>query len=113
MSKKDYTVNEKLPNGVTIENVLNREGDVLPFGYYNPETEGKLIWMCNNGIDGKEIVSVFYMKASPPEEEHRDVKYLSSMKDAIYMKEELIKNGWLPLKLPEIKISFSSEKNKK
>lgn len=110
MSKKEYAIGEQLPNGVTIETMLNRPGNVLPFGYYNPETEGKLIWMCNTGMEGDEIVSVFLMRASPPEEEHRDVKYLESIQQAIYVRDELIKNGWLPLKLPEIKFQISDKK---
>lgn len=103
-SKKEYKVGEQLPNGLVIEDTLNRPGDILPFAYYNPKTEGKLTWVCNYGIEGTEIVSVFSMKG-----EGREVKYLASMEEAKYARDELIKNGWLPLKLPQVNITFSKE----
>ena len=104
----DYKVGQELPNGVIVDDILNRPGNILPFGFYNPSMEGKLVWMCNNGLEGNEIVSVFSMKFENKKDE-RDVKYLESMEQALYMRDELIKNGWLPLKLPEIKFSFSGE----
>lgn len=104
-SEKNYTIGDKLPNGIVIENTLNRNGDILPFGYYDPKLEGKLVWICNYGIEGEEIVSVFSMK-----EEGRDIKYLNSIEEAKYMREELIKNGWQPLKLPEVNIKVSKGK---
>ena len=101
-----------MDSGVYIENTLNRDGDILPFGYYNPINEGRLSWVCNYGITGTEIVSVFTM--TPGVESattEKNVKYLLDEKEAIYCRDELIKNGWLPLKLPEINITSSGGKN--
>lgn len=104
MSKKEYKLGQTLPNGFEVDAIINRPGNLLPFGLYNPETEGKLIWMCNNGMEGTEIVSVFSMKEEGKND--KDVKYLESMEQAIYMRDELLKNGWMPLVLPDIKFSF-------
>jgi hypothetical protein len=104
---KGYGLGDKLPNGAIIEDMLNRPGDVLPFGYCDPKSDGKLIWTCNYGIEGTEIVSVFSMK-----DEGRDVKYLADMEEAKYMRDELIKSGWSLLKLPQVNITFSGEGKK-
>ena len=123
-NKKEYGLGEELPGGVMVDNTLNRPGDILPFGLYNPETEGKLIWMCNYGIEGSEIVSVYAMRGTGntssdgdnninPAKDEKDIKYLASLDEARYVRDELIKSGWLPLKLPEIKFSISSDASKK
>lgn len=105
---KEYTLGEETPNGMIIENILNREGDILPFGYYKPETEGKLKWMCNYGLDGTDIVSVFAMVMEDGKVE-KNTKYLKDIDQAKYVRDELINNGWLPIKLPEIKFKMSSD----
>ncbi len=92
-------------NGIVIENTLNK-GDNLPFGYYDPLCEGKLTWTCNYGITGKEIVSVFCMKDDKIE---KDVKYLNDLEEAKFCRAELIKNGWLPLKTPNINITVNGK----
>lgn len=108
---KDFGLGQKMPNGLIIENILNKEDDTLPYGFYNPETEGKLTWVCNYGIEGNEIISVYNMKVDGGDG-HRDVKYLASLEEAKYVRDELIANGWLPLKLPDIKFTFSGESKK-
>jgi hypothetical protein len=91
-------------NAVTVENTLNREGDILPFGYYDPVS--KLRWVCNYGIEGSEIISVFVAKTDVEGKEEKQIKYLKDLDEAKFCKKELIANGWLPIKLPKIEIKI-------
>ena len=97
-----YNAGEKAPGGLTIENTLNIDDESLPFGFFNPETEGKLTWICNYGPDG-DIVSVFSSG------QDRDVKFLKDLDEAKYMRDELIKHGWRKLKPPKIEFTVTSE----
>jgi hypothetical protein len=106
----EFSIGEESPVGITIENLLNREGDILPFGLFKPELEGKLTWMCNYGTEG-DIISVFSMILEDKKNE-RDVKILKDMVEAKYMRDELIKDGWRPLVPPEIKFTVSSNEPK-
>lgn len=102
---------EKGPDGIFIENTLNREGDVLPFGYFNPQTDGKLTWICGEGPMDKNqktnIVSVFAMDLGDHTEKKVDI--LENMDQAKFMRDELVKNGWRKLVPP--KIEFTVTKN--
>nr|QBK85510.1 MAG: hypothetical protein LCMAC101_00970 [Marseillevirus LCMAC101] len=86
------------------ESILNREGDILPFGYYNTEKDGKLIWMCNEDAEGK-ITSVFSFDMGT----HRDNKsdYLRNMDDARLVRDELVKGGWKKLQPPKVTFSYA------
>ena len=90
-------------DGASAESILNRDGDILPFGYYNPDTDGKLIWMCNNDADGK-LTGIFSFDHGT----HRDSnsKYINNMEDACYIRDELIKNGWKKLEPPKVSFSY-------
>ncbi len=72
------------------ESLLNREGDILPFGYYNPETDGKLIWMCNEDAEGK-ITGVFSFDKGTNRE--NVCKYMEDTEEAKMIIDELVK--WL------------------
>jgi hypothetical protein len=86
------------------ESILNRAGDVLPFGYYNPATEGKLIWMCNEDAEGK-ITGVFSFDQGT----HREntSKYLKDMDEARMIRDELINHGWKKLEAPKVSFSYA------
>ena len=86
------------------ESILNREGDILPFGYYNPETDGKLIWMCNEDAEGK-ITGVFSFDKGINRE--NVCKYMDSLADAQMIRDELVKSGWKKLEAPTISFSYS------
>lgn len=86
------------------ESILNREGDILPFGYYNPETDGKLIWMCNEDAEGK-ITGVFSFDKGTSRE--KVCKYMNDIADAQMIRDELVKNGWKKLEAPKISFSYS------
>ncbi len=109
MAKKEYSLGSATPSGMIIENVLNREDNSLPFGLYNPQTEGKLTWMCNYGIGGDEVVSVYIMKVGA-EKVEKDTKYLKDYDEAVYVRNELLRNGWQLLTLPDIKFTVSKDK---
>ena len=106
-----FSEGQRGPDGISIENTLNREGDVLPFGYFNPETEGKLTWICGEGPEQKgrktDIVSVFAMDLGDHTE--KQVKILENMEQAIFMRDELIKNGWRKLIPPKIEFTVTNE----
>lgn len=93
---------------VKAEPVMNREDNSLPYAYFNPETEGKLTWVCGPDQDGK-ITSVFCMDLGT----HKDKKceYLPDIEKARWMRGELINAGWQKLKPPEVTFTFPGEKN--
>jgi hypothetical protein len=96
-------VKEAFIKETKIENLLNRDGDQLPFGLYNPLTQGKLIWMCNFDEENK-ITSVFnYTGNEKPE---RKCTYLKNKEEAVFFRDTLIHEGWLPLKLPKIEFTM-------
>ncbi len=95
---------------IKAESILNREGDILPFGYYNPQTDGKLTWICNEDKDAK-ITSVFDFDTGDGHEKQCD--YLNDLSGAIFMREELIKNGWKKLSPPEVTFKFPGEKEER
>lgn len=103
---KIYQEGEKDPSGFTIENTLNTDPNELPFGYYNPDTEGKLTWICNKSQTG-QIVSVFCFDHGDRTE--KEAKFLEDMDQAIYFKDELVKNGWRPLVPPKINFTVTKE----
>ncbi len=103
-----YKLGTPASNGMVVENMLNRDGDILPYGYYNPETAGKLTWMCNYGIEGTEIISVFVMTNSDGNGKvEKDIKYLKDIDEAKFCRAELVKAGWRRLTLPEIKFTVN------
>ncbi len=86
------------------ESILNREGDILPFGYYNPDTDGKLIWMCNEDAEGK-ITGVFSFDKGTNRE--KVCNYTKDLEEAKMIRDELVKNGWKKLEAPKISFSYS------
>lgn len=85
------------------QNPLNREDGSLPYGYYNPQTEGKLTWICGEDAEGR-ITSVFSMDLGSHKE--KKCQYLESIEDAQVIRDELVKNDWQKLELPDITFKF-------
>ena len=83
--------------------------------YFNPETEGKLTWMCGPDAEGK-ITSVFcwdntdkrctYLEDTEISDANGHIKALDKAK---YIRGELIKAGWKKLIPPEITFSYPGE----
>jgi len=92
----------------SFECVLNRPGDLMPYAYYNPQTEGKLTWMCAEDAEGR-ITSVFCFDHGTHKE--KEPSYLQDAAQAKYVRDELIAHGWQPLKPPEVTFKFPGEKD--
>ncbi len=92
-------------SGIKVENILNREGDQLPFGYFEPSQEGKIFWMCNRDSEGR-VTSVFSYDG--PDGKEKKASYLETVEDAIFHRDELIKAGWLAMKSPEVCFKIKS-----
>ena len=86
------------------ESILNREGDIIPFGYYNPELDGKLIWMCNEDAEGK-ITSVFSFDKGTNRE--NTCTYIKDIEEARMIREELIRHGWKKMETPKVSFSYA------
>jgi hypothetical protein len=104
----DNVMNTLLEN-VKAEPTLNRENDVLPYGYFNPDTEGKLVWMCGEDADGK-ITSVFCFENENGRKE-KSCKYLDTFEEAKNIRDELIKNNWRKLVPPKIEFTMPDKNN--
>ncbi len=94
--------NKKFIKDFKIESLLNREGDVLPYGYYNPETEGKVSWVCGEDSEGK-ITSVFQFEDTKTDTKETNASYVTAQR-ALEMRNELIKAGWHKTVPPKINL---------
>ena len=95
---------------VKAETILNQDDDSLPYAYFNPETEGKLTWVCGPDQDGK-ITSVFCMDLGTHKE--KKCEYVPDIEKARWIRQELINAGWQKLKPPEVTFSFPGEKGER
>lgn len=94
---------------VKIESILNREDDQLPFGYYNPQSDGKLTWNCGYDAQNK-ICAVFCYSGDGGQD--KKASYLENEAQAKYMRDELINNGWKKLDPPKIVIKYDDGSEK-
>lgn len=87
--------------------IFNNPDGSLPFALYNPAQElaGRLQCMIGEDED-KRITKVFLFEFQNPEtkkfEQEKEVEYLENMQQAIYVRDELRKVGWLDIKPPEV-----------
>lgn len=98
--------NDKFYNSLseTFENLeksLNKHDDSLPYGYYCPESNGDVYWMCNYDHENK-IVGVF---ANSKNKSERQVDFFPTLVEAQKVREELIKHGWQKMKMPKISLT--------
>lgn len=103
--KEVFEGGQETATGFTVENTLN-VGDDLPFGMYNPDTEGKLTWICGLGPKG-DVVSVFAFDHGNRTE--KQVKLLENVEQARFFRDELVKNGWKQLVPPKINFTTTKE----
>lgn len=106
----ENNITQYVLENVQAESLLNREGNVLPFGYFNPRTDGKLIWICGQDPEG-QIVSVFCYDFGTYKEKKCDL--IPSIEKAMEIREELIKDGWQKLKPPEVTFSYAGKQGEK
>lgn len=90
---------ESVASGVEFQQY--NKGDTLPFGYFHPQSEGQIFWICNYNKDNK-IISVFannnYPKNDP---QHQIVQELKDLNEAIFFRDALVKDDWQELKQPK------------
>lgn len=101
--------NTSLLDKIKLESYLNKETGELPWGLFNPATEGKLTWNCGYDADQK-IVEVYSYKDNNTGQNDKQVNILKDMDEATFHKEELIKNGWRKLIPPKIEMTMPDEK---
>jgi hypothetical protein len=103
-----YKAGEATSSGFTIENTLNGSDNSLPFGYFDPATNGKLTWICSEGRPRADrppdIISLFMMDLGS----HKDkrVTVLENVDQARFFRDELVKNGWQKLIPPKIEFTM-------
>ena len=106
----EKTITENVMNNIQTESILNRENDELPYGYFNPSTEGKLTWICGPDADGK-ITSIFCYDHGTNQDKRPE--YIDNIEKARFIREELIKNGWKKIIPPKITFTYPGEKEGK
>jgi hypothetical protein len=114
MAEQVYKEGQETPDGFSIENTLNSNPEDLPFGLYNPETEGKLTWICGYGPTQKgktaAIVSVYIMDLGDRKE--RKEFFLENLEEAKKLRNGLIENGWRILIPPKVVFTVSGKNGK-
>lgn len=91
----------------SIENTLNASEIDLPFGLYNPETSGKLTWICGYGKT-RDIVSVYCMELEGGQKE-KQVSILENLAQAIHVRDTLKAHGWRILIPPKIEFKVTNK----
>lgn len=93
---------------VKVDCVMNKEDDTLPYAYFNPETDGKLTWVCGQDAEGR-YTSVFCYDYGT----HKDKQpnYVPDIEKVRYIRKELIDAGWKKLDPPEVTFTFPGEKD--
>ncbi len=85
---------------LTVESVLNRDGDLLPFGLFDPLTEGKVTWNC--GADAEEkVTSVFKYEDPASGDCDKQCAYVT-YEDARGMRDKLVEDGWRKIVPPKV-----------
>lgn len=98
-----------------LEQTINVNGDKPPFGYYSPASGATVIWMCNYD-ENKVLTSVFCSNWKTPKEEKQstfvkdiNVPGNTDEEKAVYIRDELVRDGWVPMQMPKINFSMSDK----
>jgi hypothetical protein len=100
-------IEENFINSIKAEVQLNN-GDELPFGYFNPLTEGKVSWMCGQDHEGK-ITSVYCFQNDELGTKEKATEYVTKER-ALHIRDTLIKDGWQKIVPPKARFKFANEK---
>lgn len=100
--------NENCFQNVDTQNIFNAEDGSLPFGYFDPKTEGKLYWICNRDAEGKITSVVCYDYGNGQQD--REIKYAESMDEARAMRDSVIQAGWVKLVPPKVTFTYPGQK---
>jgi len=104
-------ITQQVLSETKVESILNKEDGSLPFGYCKVVVDGHektLVWMCNHDAKGN-ITSVFSCEANGVKEKKCD--YIT-MKEALFIREELLGDGWQKMKTPEVTFSYAGDEDK-
>lgn len=88
----------------TVKITEYNEGDNLPFQLVCAAND-KITWTCGEDEAGK-ITSIFAFKGDAEEEADRKVQYLDDKDHAIKIRDGLMKENWVPTKVPKTTISY-------
>lgn len=89
---------------------LNQDDNQLPFGYYSPQMDGKVKWVCDYDQNNK-IFSMFEYD-NGAEKDRQGQQVHSSLEEAIKVRDILIENGWIKIKPPEITVKYADGMSK-
>ena len=92
---------KELLDNIAFSDGFNK-GDEPPFGLFNPDLEGKLVWICSTD-DKTNIVSVFRMHGDGIDE--KQCSYIT-IEESIKTRDCLLENGWLPIKPPTVSFTY-------
>jgi len=101
---------EQNPDLIRINSILNPDDGKLPFGYYAHDSGCKITWNCGTDQENR-MISVFCYDNNGNKD--KKISVLPTMEEANYIKNELIKAGWLKIIPPEITVTYEdgSKKN--
>ena len=100
--------NENSVESIDTQNVFNPEDGSLPFGYFDPSTEGKLYWICNYDAERKITSVVCYDYGNGQQD--KEIKYVENMEEAKTMKDSVIQAGWVKLVPPKVTFTYPGQK---
>jgi hypothetical protein len=107
-SDNEDVQNPSLPLSNLKVSSVNSEDGEMPWGYYNPLTEGKVTWNCGYDAE-RRIISIFTFTDERNQKEKKcDV--LKDVVEAEYYRNELVKDGWLKTNPPKIEFTISDGK---
>lgn len=96
MTKK---VAKSVMKNLKVESVLNREGDILPFGLFFPPSDGNFTWNC--GVDAEGNVTSVYKSVQGNQKRCEYVTY----ERAVEIRDTLKEDGWLPIVPPKVQLT--------
>lgn len=101
MADLNFSVAQQIAESASFTNSFNPSSGDLPFGYYEPSYDGKIYWICSYDSN-KKITSVLVHNIEG--DSGRDIKYLSSLEEAIKIRDDLLASNWKPITTPEMRM---------
>lgn len=98
---------DKFMSGFKPISTLNNPDGSLPYGLYNPDTEGKLVWHC--GLDPQGNVTSVFQMTFPDGRKEKECEYITDDR-AKFMRDELLANGWKPIDTPNVTFKYEDGK---
>lgn len=90
-------------------NIFNKEDGTLPFGLFEPTSEGKIVWICNYDAEMK-ITSVFVYDDGVTK--RKIPSYHKELSEATFIRDELVNAGWKKLVPPKATFTYPDAQGK-